>query len=112
MKRKHYERIIEGASKAFQDLSIIITKLPSNQLDKIEFEVGLESLHKTLAKKGLTERTSIRVIEEAKTNLEACLENIKKYNKNLLKIAEPDFESVKKWLHVIQKFPKSRGAGF
>jgi len=110
MRRKHHERITEGANRAFQDLISIISRLPPNQLEKIEFETGLNSLHRTLAKKGLTERTPLRVVEEAQTNLAASLEIIRKYNKNLLKIAEPDFNLVEDWLYVIQKFPKTQGA--
>jgi len=112
MKRKHYERIIEGANKSFQDLSIMIARLPDNQLEKIEFEGGLRLLHNSLAKKGLTERTPFRAIEEAQNNMDACMDIIQKYNKNLMKIAEPDFNAIKEWLTVIQKFPKPQGADF
>ncbi len=110
MKRKHYQRITERANRAFQDITSMIEKLPAKQLEKIEFESGLNAIHRSLAKKGLTERTPLRAVEQAQTSLDSCLQSIRKYNKNLMKIAEPDFDIVRDWLNVIQKFPKPTGA--
>ena len=110
MKRKHYQRITEGANKAFQDLNSMLARLPPKQLEKIEFESGLNSINRSLAKKGLTERTPLRAVEQAQISLDSCLQSIRKYNKNLTKIAEADFDIVREWLTVIQKFPKPTGA--
>jgi len=109
--RQLYKRITDGANKAFQDINSMIARLPHIQLEKIEFELGLNSIHKSLAKKGLIEREPHRAVEEALYSLDSCLEIIRKYNKNLEKIAEPDFNLVRDWLNVVQKFPKSQGEG-
>ena len=108
--RQLYKRITDGANQAFQDILILLARLPPNHLEKIDFESKLNSIHRSLARKGLSERTPLRAIEEAQTSLDSCLENIGKYNKNLVRIAEPDFNLVRDWLYVIQKFPKPQGA--
>jgi len=109
--RQLYKRITDGANHAFQDFLILLARLPENQLDKIEFESGLNSIHKKMAKVYLSNREPHKVFETARLSLEDSLKIIaKNYNQKLASMAKSDFDLTIDWLEMAQKYPKPTGA--
>lgn len=109
--RKYYERVIESANQGFQDYGIMINRLPKHYRDKIDFLSGLISIEHHLTKKKITEQIPHRIFDTTQQNLDSCLQIIaEQYNSKLAKIASTDFEAVKEWLFMAQKYPKPEGA--
>lgn len=106
--RKYFQRIVNSANQGFQDYSIMINKLPKRYRSQINFLSGLRDIEKSLSKVKDTDQIPHRILETTVTNLEESLKIIgKQYNSQLENIAEPDFESVKDWILMAQKYPKS-----
>lgn len=109
--RKNYERIVNSANQGFQDYAIMINRMPKHHLDKISFISGLHLIQRELTKKDLTEQIPHNIIVTTQKNLDDCISIIsKEFDQRLAEIAKPDFEKIKKWLHLIQKYPKPSGA--
>ena len=72
---------------------------------------GLRYIHQSLSKAKATEQIPYVILDTTKDNLESCLPIIRKQHSHRLeKIAEKDFEIVKEWLDMAQKYPKAQGA--
>jgi GTP1/Obg family GTP-binding protein len=109
--RKYYERIAKSANQGFQDYSIMINRLPKHYRERINFLIGLTGIERTLTQKKITEQIPHRIFETTILNLDTCLQIInKQYNESLGRIANVDFNKVKEWLLMAQKYPKPMGA--
>ena len=107
---QYYGRIVEAVNRSFEDIRIALGHLPKNQKEKINWEIGLTGIQKSMKRELNSERIPHLVLDATVDKLTDCLEIIKKEsNQKVADIVETDFKKVRSWLDAFQKYPKSKG---
>jgi len=106
----YYKRIVGSVNQSFQDAMIAFARLPENQRKKIDLITSYEAVLRQIRRKKLSTELPDTAIKSTTVAIENALDFIGSKDRQLEKIAEPDFQKVLKWLRYIEKKPKSVGA--
>jgi len=106
---KYYERIVNGVKASFEDHFIVMNNLPEEYLKKINFEEYYKSVKSRKVSKKIfkkwSEQPPNKLLQEIIEIFYLVYINLEKYPE-IKTLAEPDFNNVNKWLHLMQIIQK------